>query len=210
MADILYDEVMMTVQNYLSKILIIDDHQIYLDGLEMLLKQALSDVAIYKASTLEDAKSLLTSDLEFDLILLDIHLNNANGFDLCELDELKHQPIAILSASEHVKDIQQAHTLGLLGFLNKATDNEKLIDDIQRLLKGECIFPTKDATHTVLTPRQQDVLNLLSQGYPNKVICKQLSLSEATVKTHLRALFNILDVHTRTQCVSVAREKNLI
>ena len=206
----LYDDVMMTAKSFTSKILIIDDHQIYLDGLEMLLSQAFDQASIYKACNLEEARVHLQSGVEFDLILLDLTLNDANGFQLCELDELKHQPIAILSASGHLKDIQQARTLGLLGFLNKASDNVKLIDDIQRLLQGECIYPEAGVASLILTPRQQDVLNLLSEGYPNKVICKELKLSEATVKTHLRALFSILDVHTRTQCVNVAREKNLI
>jgi DNA-binding NarL/FixJ family response regulator len=197
-------------QSYISKILIIDDHQIYLDGLEMLLSQALELVDIHKASTLDEAKMHLKSDIDFDLVLLDINLNNTNGFQLCQLDELKNQPIAILSASENLQDIQQSRTLGLLGFLNKASDNQKLIGNIQLLLKGECIYPVNKPLGLTLTPRQQDVLNLLAQGYPNKVICKELNLSEATIKTHLRALFNILDVHTRTQCVSVAREKNII
>ena len=201
---------MITNQPITANILIIDDHQLYLDGLEMLLSQSLLDVCIHKANSLEEAKKVLSTNNELDLILLDLNLNKTNGFVLCEQDLFKQHPIAILSASEKKQDIQQAQEFGLLGFLNKASDNDALISDVQKLLVGECVYPKYTTTDTLLTPRQQDVLNLLALGYPNKVICKKLGLSEATIKTHLRALFNILDVHTRTQCVSVARENNLI
>lgn len=200
---------MKSVQTLKSHILIIDDHPIYLDGLDLLLSRALDPAFIHKASNVSDAQVLLNSDKQFDLILLDIQLDQASGLELCQLDIFKDQAVAILSASENQQDIQQAKNLGLLGFLNKACDNQKLISDIQSLLNGECVFPNV-APAIVLTPRQQDVLNLLAQGYPNKTICNKLQLSEATIKTHLRALFNILDVHTRTQCVNVARDKNLI
>ena len=200
---------MKSVQALTYHILIIDDHPIYLDGLDMLLSRALGLAVIHKACNVEDAQALLSSDIQFDLILLDIQLEQASGLELCQLDIFKHQAIAILSASENQQDIQQAKNLGLLGFLNKACDSQKLINDIQSLLNGECIFPNI-APSITLTPRQQDVLNLLAQGYPNKTICNKLQLSEATIKTHLRALFNILDVHTRTQCVNVPRDKNII
>jgi DNA-binding NarL/FixJ family response regulator len=200
----------MSITNtYNSHILIIDDHPIYLDGLEMLLSMSLETAKIHKASNLDDVTKLLKSDIQIDLILLDLHLNQMNGFELCQLELFNDQAVAILSASENVQDIQQAKTIGLLGYLNKGCDNQKLIDDVRMLLNGECVFPNIQPS-VMLTPRQQDVLNLLAQGYPNKTICNQLKLSEATVKTHLRALFSILDVHTRTQCVSVARDKNLI
>lgn len=200
---------MSTTNIYHSHILIIDDHPIYLDGLEMLLSMSLETTKIHKASNLADVTNLLKSEIQIDLILLDLHLNKMNGFELCQLELFNDQAVAILSASENIQDIQQAKNLGLLGYLNKGCENQKLIDDIHRLLNGECVFPNIQSS-VMLTPRQQDVLNLLAQGYPNKTICNQLNLSEATVKTHLRALFSILDVHTRTQCVSVAREKNLI
>lgn len=193
-----------------SQILIIDDHQIYLDGLEMMLSHSLINVSVDKASSLEEAKLKLAKKIDYDLILLDLNLNHANGFELCQSDILLGQPVAILSASETPQDILNAESLGLLGYLNKSSDNDQLISDVKRLLEGNCVYPSVNKPKIALTPRQLDVLTLLAKGYPNKTICRQLALSEATVKTHLRALFNILDVHTRTQCVSVARELNLL
>lgn len=192
------------------KILIIDDHQIYLEGLEMMLAQSLVNAQIDKASSLEEARLKLAQTVDYDLILLDLSLNYGNGFDLCQSNILRDQPVAILSASENPQDVLNAESLGLLGYLNKSSDNDQLIADVKLLLEGTCVYPSISKPKIVLTPRQLDVLTLLAEGYPNKTISRQLALSEATVKTHLRALFNILDVHTRTQCVNVARELKLL
>ena len=80
------------------------------------------------------------------------------------------------------------------------------------MLNGQLFFPYSlpNLPSIHLTPRQQEVLRLLAEGLPNKTICKKLEMSEATVKTHLRTLFSILDVNTRTQCVSVANKFDLI
>jgi DNA-binding NarL/FixJ family response regulator len=192
------------------EILIIDDHQLYLDGLEMMLNRSLDNIIVHKADTLEAAKAILSRDLSLDLILLDINLNGDNGFDLCVSDEFKNQPIAVLSAIDSPVSILQAKQLGLLGFLSKGINNDILIKDISRLLNGETVFPFHSLEPSKLTPRQFEVLQLLAEGYPNKIICKQLDLTEATVKTHLRALFNILNVNTRTECVNVARKEHII
>ena len=61
-----------------------------------------------------------------------------------------------------------------------------------------------------ITPRQLEILDLLAEGLPNKVICQRLSLSEDTVKTHLKALFSSLDCHNRTECVTQARKLGLV
>ncbi|MFT6260989.1 MAG: DNA-binding NarL/FixJ family response regulator [Crocinitomicaceae bacterium] len=192
------------------EVLIIDDHPLYLDGLEMMLAQSLDNIIVHKASTFEAAKAKLSSNISLDLILLDINLNGENGFDLCLLDEFKNEPIAILSAIDSSASILQAKKLGLLGFLNKGNDSDILIENITRLLNGESIFPSYSLAPSKLTPRQFEVLQLLAEGHPNKIICKQMKLTEATVKTHLRALFNILQVNTRTECVNVARKQHLI
>lgn len=201
---------MNTEQTMKRRILVIDDHQIYLDGLEMLISQYFDDVEIDKASDLDQIKDLIAKHGFFDLILLDLQLVGETGFDVCQLPELSQQPIAILSASEQPNDIAQAKALGLLGYIHKTSDNHSLLHSIEQLLQGERVYPDHIKSTFNLTPRQLDVLKLLSQGYPNKVICRELNLSEATVKTHLRALYNILDVHTRLQCVNAAREHNLI
>lgn len=201
---------MNTKQIIMRRILIIDDHQIYLDGLEMLIQQKVENVEVHKASDVNQVKDLINLHRYFDLILLDVQLVGETGFDVCQMPELSQQPIAILSASEQPKDVAKAKSLGLMGYIHKTSNNHSLLSSIEKLLEGERVYPDHIKSVFNLTPRQLDVLRLLSEGYPNKVICRELNLSEATVKTHLRALYNILDVHTRLQCVNTAREHNLI
>ncbi len=94
---------------------------------------------------------------------------------------------------------------GALGFIPKSADGEHLRQAVTRVLLGETL-PLAGAKPP-LTPRQQEILLLLADGLPNKAISRQLGLSEDTVKTHLKALFQELEVHTRTACVSTARQR---
>ena len=197
----------------MANLLIIDDHQIYLDGLEFTLRQNLTDVIVLKAKNLDESSSHLSNSV-IDLVLLDLNLAESNGLEVWQQLKLKHGPIpvVILSASDRIQDIQEAQQKGALGFINKSEDNQQLIYAIQRILDGNLYFPKSlpKEPSVRLTPRQMDVLSLLAEGLPNKVICKKLEMSEATVKSHLRTLFTLFDVNTRTQCVSVANKLNLI
>lgn len=198
----------------MAKILILDDHQIYLDGLELTLTQNLPDLYVFKSQNLDAAIDVLRKDPNIDLILLDLDLSDSSGLEAWEQLKLSFGPlpVAVLSASDRIPDIRQAKDAGALGFINKALDNHQLIQAIQHILEGRLYFPQgiSDTPDIRLTPRQKDVLSLLAEGLPNKTICKQLDMSEATVKTHLRTLFTLFNVNTRTQCVSVATKLQLI
>ena len=197
----------------MPNILIVDDHQIYLDGLEMIIQKNLNDSKIYKAHDHASAKSVILQHNNIDLILMDLNLHNQNGLEIWQ--QLKSEfgplPVAMLSASEKLQDIKKSKDNGALGFINKAADNGELISAITQILSGDLFFPCKlPQANVQLTPRQHEVLTLLAEGLPNKTICRKLAMSEATVKTHLRTLFSLLDVNTRTQCVNVAIKHELI
>lgn len=198
----------------MANILIVDDHQIYLDGLEMIIQKNLSDSKIYKACDHSSAKSVILQHNNIDLILMDLNLHNQNGLEIWQ--QLKSEfgplPLAMLSASEKQQDIKKCKDNGALGFINKAADNNELVSAITQILSGDLFFPYQlpIKASIQLTPRQHEVLTLLAEGLPNKTICRQLEMSEATVKTHLRTLFSLLDVNTRTQCVNVAIKHELI
>lgn len=198
----------------MTTILIIDDHQIYLDGLEMVISQSLQQTVILQAHDSQSALEMVMKQPCIDLILLDLDLQTQNGLQIW--DHLKKAvgtlPVAILSASTRLPDIQRSKQSGALGFINKAIDNNSLIAAIQTILDGEFYFPYNLTSLPTfqLTPRQTQVLALLAEGLPNKSICRTLDMSEATVKTHLRTIFSLLDVTSRTQCVSVANKFQLI
>src|SRR5690606_17169700 len=146
---------------------------------------------------------------DFDLILLDLRLPDVPGLTLLQRwqQEGRMTPVAILSASDSNQDAQAALAAGALGFIPKSADDEGLRQAVTRVLLGETLPAPAPAERDQLTPRQREILLLLAEGLPNKSISRQLGLSEDTVKTHLQALFQELDVHTRTACVSSARQR---
>ena len=91
------------------RVLLIDDHQIYLDGLEMMLNQALPGISVSKSDNVNDAESKILENEDFDLILLDLKLNDQDGFDLCTMESFKNKPIAILSTPERSESTLSAN-----------------------------------------------------------------------------------------------------
>ena len=203
-----------------TRLLLIDDHQIYLDGLSLTLGSLCEGVRLDHARNAAEALQLV-SEYPYDLILLDLQLPDSSRLSLMQKLRAADAmvPIAILSASNSPSDLEAALQLGAAGFISKTTDGKTLLDAVTQLLYGAQVVigdtaPKIDrqtsAREVGITPRQLEILDLLAEGLPNKVICQRLSLSEDTVKTHLKALFSSLDCHNRTECVTQARKLGLV
>lgn len=212
-------------------LLLIDDHQIYLDGLSMSLSLMDSVESVYQATCLEEAETILAT-VKPDIILLDLNFPQVDGFHIMSHIEKYSSdiPIIILSGSNQPEDIRQAISRGAKGFLCKSANGIEIREAIEKVVQGESLQPlmtiavdNSEAEPTLLsriristarqhriTQRQAEVLVLLADGLSNKHICRRLELTEATVKFHLKALFLALDVHNRTECVSVARRLNIL
>lgn len=203
-----------------TRLLLIDDHHIYLDGLTLTLQNLCPGVILDHAHTAAEAERQVRANT-YDLILLDLQLPDSSGLALLQklhkLDSLV--PIAILTASNSPSDLDAAMHLGAAGFISKTADGTMLLEAVTRLLFGEQVVIGNgtqpldrqgSAREVGVTPRQLEILDLLAEGLPNKVICQRLNLSEDTVKTHLKALFNALGCHNRTECVSTARKLGLV
>ncbi|MFT6430074.1 MAG: DNA-binding NarL/FixJ family response regulator [Halopseudomonas sp.] len=203
-----------------TRVLLIDDHQIYLDGLTLTLQNLHAGVILDHAHTAAEAEQQVQSNT-YDLVLLDLQLPDSSGLALLQklrkLDSLV--PIAALTASNSPSDLDAAIHLGAAGFISKTADGAMLIDAVTRLLLGEQVIigngtqpmdRQRSAREVGVTPRQLEILDHLAEGLPNKVICLRLNLSEDTVKTHIKALFSALRCHNRTECVSNARKLGLV
>nr|WP_298142144.1 response regulator transcription factor [uncultured Pseudomonas sp.] len=188
-------------------LLLVDDHRIFLDGLSLALAPLCPDLLIRTAETAAEAETWLDKQ-EFDLVLLDLRLPDVPGLELLQRwqQQGRMAPVAILSASDSTLDAQAAIAAGALGFIPKSANSDELRQAVTRVLLGETLPPPTNE-RSQLTPRQQEILMLLADGLPNKAISRQLGVSEDTVKTHLKALFQELDAHTRTACVSAARQR---
>ncbi|BDX19542.1 MULTISPECIES: response regulator [Halopseudomonas] len=203
-----------------TRLLLIDDHQIYLDGLSLTLGSLCEGVRLDHARNAAEALQLVR-EYPYDLILLDLQLPDSSGLSLMQKLRAADAmvPIAILSASNSPSDLEAALQLGAAGFISKTTDGKTLLDAVTQLLYGAQVVigdtalkidRQTSAREVGITPRQLEILDLLAEGLPNKVICQRLSLSEDTVKTHLKALFSSLDCHNRTECVTQARKLGLV
>jgi len=203
------------------KLLVVEDHPIYLEGLTFILKKLSHKVSLKCVHSTHDARMLLTEDQSFDLVLLDLGLPDGGGISVLKFlrDKKLFIPVVILSASEENRDVQASLSAGASGFISKASGSKEILDAITVILAGDNYLPSfynasalcsEDVEKPSLTPRQNDVLKLVMEGLPNKRICRSLNLTEHTVKSHMKALFTLLNVHNRTECARVAIELKLL
>jgi len=220
------------------KVLLVDDHPLILSALQTVIKGLGDDVSVLGAASAAEARAALQQDADFDLVLLDLALGDADGFDV--LTELRAAypslPVVVVSASDRTADVIRAIDLGAMGFVPKRASNEQLFEALRMVMSGGLYVPpmmlgldtaqvegdtVPDVMRPVaaassqspyqkaplsldsigLTPRQSDVLALLLQGKPNKLIARELNVSVETVKDHVAAVLRALGVSSRTQAV---------
>ncbi|WP_417619680.1 response regulator [Parasphingorhabdus sp.] len=209
----------------------IDDHRLFLAGVTLLLQQFEKPIAV---SPFEEPVSLLQAlddGIKFDLIICDLVMPSMNGLAFAQaLRDQCSVPLMILSGINTYPPISEMKQLGVSGFVHKSADDADLLASIQTILAGKTSFPDagKDGTEAkdshfgavaapydvehipVLTQRQIEVLQLISNGASNAEIATSLGISGNTVKSHLRQIFDLLQVNKRTACVRAAQALGLI
>ncbi len=221
------------------KVLLIDDHPLILSALQNIIQGLSDNVSVVATASARMARDTLAQDSAFDLVLLDLRLGDADGFDV--LTEFRAAypalPVVVVSASDRTSDVIRAIDLGAMGFVPKRASNDTLFEALSMVMSGGIYVPpmsmgdetsasdlytdtTPGALRSVrqratdegfqthvpleslgLTPRQTEVLGLLLQGKPNKLIARDLNLSVETVKDHVAAVLRTLNVSSRTQAV---------
>lgn len=211
------------------KILMVDDHPLFLDGLALLFAQEFPEAELRVAHSLAGALSVLTTDSTINWVLLDLGLPDSDGLHaLRRVRETSPEvACAVMSADERPATILSAIDLGAAGFVPKTTRRGELLRALRLMMSCGVYLPasvlamqlgetppgvpmgTESLESLGLSPRQGDVLRLLIEGKPNKAICRDLGLSESTVKTHLAAIFRRLGANSRTQAVVAAARLGL-
>jgi DNA-binding NarL/FixJ family response regulator len=205
-------------------ILVVDDHKLFLEGMQYLLRDLQESVSVKAISNFEDAEQCVEAVDSYDLVLLDLNLGGGDGVALLHqyVDYGCLTPVIMVSASEDLQHIQAAMDAGASGFIPKHCDGDQMLEAIRAVLEGEIFMPRDIANDLsrhkketaslldTLTRKQRQVLELLAQGFSNKEIADRMFISETTVKSHIMTLFQKLDVRNRTECVLVAQEKRLI
>jgi DNA-binding NarL/FixJ family response regulator len=198
------------------KILVIDDHPLVVDALKALLPQWGDGVEVLAAGDAAAAIRLLDEEPAIALTLLDLALPGTRGLDFLADLMLDYPgvPVLVLSATHDRATVAAVLAAGARGFVSKTARPEALFEAIAAVADGDLYIPDEladvpDADGVRISPdqlgltrRQSDVLRLLVQGKPNKLICRDLQLSEGTVKVHVSAILKALRVHTRAQAVA--------
>jgi len=195
------------------RILLIDDHAMFRAGLRMVIGDALPGARIFEAATLEEAMHTAPEDLH--VVLLDIQLKDTSGLEGLALIKRKwpKAPVLMLSSHDEPQIVRLALTRGATGFVSKAEAADKIISAIELAVRGQFETPQQDQESPptrLLTPRQREVLKLLHQGLPNKVIARQLDLSDNTVRRHVQDIMEFLGVMSRSEAVFIARKQGLL
>ena len=207
-------------------ILIVDDHKLFVAGLSRLLAGLAPEVKVTEKYSATQALSALDTGQQFDLILLELDLPSMSGFDLLlalHSRGIQTRAVIVSSIRDH-KSIQTAIKNGAKGYVPKSSSVELLHEALKRVLLGEVFLPEYlmsdihrpaagmslgESVVKRLSSRQEEIVNLIEQGKTNKQIADILNIKESTVKFHVSALFKVLNVRTRTECVHVARQHNL-
>ena len=212
------------------KILLIDDHALITDALSALLLDLDPEVDVHTANSAESAMQLLHAHPDADLMLLDLGLPGATGTSLLEsvVAESPDLKILVLSGVQDQRSVMRVLQLGAAGFLPKSMATDTLTSAIRFVLSGGVYIPSSlldeasrlgplsgppPRVQTVepgtvkvqLTERQEQVLQLLARGAPIKVICREMNLSEGTVKTHVTAIYRAFNASNRTEALLAAR-----
>ncbi len=208
--------------------LIVDDHSIVTMALGMLLKDYDGEKnQVFTANTKEEALELANNYGDTaDLMILDLSMPGVEGTSLMEEIVAAHPTLKILvmSGLQDQHSVVKVLQMGAAGFIPKSLDAALLTAAIRFVLNGGVYIPVKllaqaqrtglltakepkqSSTSSVhLTERQKEVLMLLAKGAPIKRICKELDLSEGTVKTHVTAIYRAFGASNRTEALIEAR-----
>jgi len=207
-------------------ILIIDDHPLVTDGIQMMLKDANYLSIVGKAKNGAEALQFLATN-EPDIILLDISLPDMDGLQLCDKIRAinKYSKILGLTSANDASIITQLLHRGANGYLLKNMERNELLEAIDKVMDGK-IFLSKAANEKVLeqfsslstalndlpalTRREKELLRLLEDGFNGPQIAEKLFISQYTVETHRKNLMQKLNVNSTQQLLKLAREKKLV
>ena len=210
-------------------ILVVDDHPIFLAGVEFLLNTHHADCTISSAADAVQALAAL-QQTPTDLVILDLNLPGIDGAGVLEaMAQSGHRvPTLTMSAESDGARILEALQKGALGFIPKSFKPQQMLHAINEVCAGRVYISVSvsaeiDRAKKVLkrdknepnanggvTPRQMAVLRLVAKGFSNKEIATQLNLTEYTVKSHMRGLFSALDCKNRTACVRQAQAMGIL
>ena len=200
------------------RVLCVDDHPVVRDGIAAIINLQ-RDMMLAGAAATGDEALKRFFELRPDVALVDLQLPDMSGFDLIKKikDKSPNARIIVLSSHEGDVDIQRALEAGAQGYVAKGIVRDELLETIRSVHAGKRRLPAavaqKLAEHMAdepISPRELEVLSLMTAGKRNKEIAGELSIAEDTVKMHVRNILSKLQVNDRTEAVTVALRRGII
>jgi two-component system, NarL family, nitrate/nitrite response regulator NarL len=209
------------------RVLIVDDHALFRVGLQGLLEQRGIDIVGAVASGQEGLD--LIEHIEPDIVLLDMRMPDMGGLEVLQLIRQRKPALSVvmLTTSNEEKDLIKSLRLGAQGYLLKDMEPDELVgalrdiekgknvvahdltDALARMVQGESSIEDDDGPFSELTPREMEILCLLAEGQSNKLIARNLGISDGTVKLHVKAILRKLGIHSRVEAAVIAVEQGL-
>ncbi len=208
-------------------VLLIDDHTLFREGLAQLLRKRGIEVLESQSGGREGIR--MAAEHEPDIILLDMRMPEMSGISV--LRELRKQelnmPVVMLTTSSDERDLVESLRSGAQGYLLKDMDPDDLVTALRDIKQGKTVvspdlapvlarvvqddgaIPPIPSPFANLTPRELEILALLAEGKSNKVIARDLGISDGTVKLHVKAILRKLDVHSRVEAAVIAVEQGM-
>jgi DNA-binding NarL/FixJ family response regulator len=211
------------------RLLLVDDHQVVLEGLRSMLVSQRARVEIVGATTNPSEATGLVEELQPDVVLLDVRLRGASGLDLCEQLVIRFPRVKVVffTVYDDEQYLYQALRVGASGFLLKTTTAPELAEHLDRVMEGEVAIDPALAGRVAmtaarlqsgefwpgarlgLTQRESEVLGLMVRGLSNRVIAQRLYIGEETVKSHTQSIYRKLEVSDRAQAIATALREGI-
>jgi DNA-binding NarL/FixJ family response regulator len=211
------------------RVVLVDDHQMILDGLRSMLAPHADRIQLVLATTDTDEALRAIREDPPDVALVDVRMKHMFGLDLCAkiIEADPSVRVVMLTVHDDEQYLFQALRAGAQGYLTKQVTAEELIAHLVRVRDGEVVIEPSMAgqvaqsaarlhrgefwpgAHLGLTQRESEVLELLVKGHSNRAIASRLVLGEETIKTHVRGVYRKLGVGERSQAVAFALREGL-
>jgi DNA-binding NarL/FixJ family response regulator len=212
------------------RVLIVDDQELFRRGLVMLLGLEPGIEVVGEASDGVEGTTLATAAAP-DVVLLDVRMPRRSGIEACLAikDAVPSAKIIMLTVSDEEADLYEAVKRGAAGYLLKDSSIEEVAQAVRVVADGQSLISPSMAVKLIdefkqmsrperehvpgglrLTKRELEVLRLVATGMNNREIARQLSISENTVKNHMRNIMEKLQLHSRMEAVMYAVRKNLL
>ena len=196
----------------------VDDHPLLRDGISALIGNQTDMELVAEASSGREALELFRTHRP-DITLMDLQMPEMSGIDAISAIRSQFPDARIIMLTTHAGDVQVSRALkaGARAYLLKGLLRKELLDTIRAVHAGHKRVSSEvaaeiaeHATDDALTPREGDVLRLVARGNANKAIAAQLSLTEETVKSHIRSILAKLGANDRTHAVAIGLKRGII